>query len=223
MAMTAAVKDEIARLPVTRTCCRKSEVSSILRFAGGLHLVSGRIVIEAELDTGIAARRLRFEERTAVRRADIWIASIDSLVVLALATTLLILVVLAFFADENAALVNRGLPIVAVWMTLQFIAVAMAEARPASYDLVLLDVDNGPGYLVHDTNARLYERDFLTATRAALRPGGVLVVWSAAEAPDLRATLAEVFCDAEARPLEVRLQDRDEHYWLYVARVPSQA
>jgi cell division protein WhiA len=59
MAMTAAVKDEIARLPVTRTCCRKSEVSSILRFAGGLHLVSGRIVIEAELDTGIAARRLR--------------------------------------------------------------------------------------------------------------------------------------------------------------------
>lgn len=75
----------------------------------------------------IAARRLRFEERTAVRRADIWIASIDSLVVLALATTLLILVVLAFFADENAALVNRGLPIVAVWMTLQFVAVAMAE------------------------------------------------------------------------------------------------
>ncbi|GAB3956381.1 DNA-binding protein WhiA [Streptomyces sparsus] len=59
MAMTAAVKDEISRLPVTRTCCRKSEVSSILRFAGGLHLVSGRIVIEAELDTGIAARRLR--------------------------------------------------------------------------------------------------------------------------------------------------------------------
>lgn len=34
MAMTAAVKDEISRLPVTRTCCRKSEVSSILRFAG---------------------------------------------------------------------------------------------------------------------------------------------------------------------------------------------
>lgn len=59
MAMTAAVKDEISRLPVTRTCCRKAEVSAILRFAGGLHLVSGRIVIEAELDTGIAARRLK--------------------------------------------------------------------------------------------------------------------------------------------------------------------
>ncbi len=59
MAMTAAVKDELSRLPVARPCCRKAEVSSILRFAGGLHIVSGRIVIEAELDTGVAARRLR--------------------------------------------------------------------------------------------------------------------------------------------------------------------
>lgn len=56
MAMTPAVKDEVSRLPVTRTCCRKAEVSAILRFAGGLHLVSGRIVIEAELDTAMAAR-----------------------------------------------------------------------------------------------------------------------------------------------------------------------
>jgi len=59
MAMTAAVKDELARLVVTKPCCRKSEVSSMLRFAGGLHIVSGRIVVEAELDTGAAARRLR--------------------------------------------------------------------------------------------------------------------------------------------------------------------
>ncbi|MBA3744921.1 DNA-binding protein WhiA, partial [Sporichthya sp.] len=59
MAMTAAVKDELSRLTVTKPCCRKAEVSSMLRFAGGLHLVSGRIVVEAELDTGAAARRLR--------------------------------------------------------------------------------------------------------------------------------------------------------------------
>jgi DNA-binding protein WhiA len=59
MAMTAAVKDELARLVVTKTCCRKAEVATLLRFAGGLHIVSGRIVVEAELDTGAAARRLR--------------------------------------------------------------------------------------------------------------------------------------------------------------------
>ena len=59
MAMTAAVKDELSRLPITKKCCRKAEVSALLRFAGGLHIVSGKIVVEAELDTGQAARRLR--------------------------------------------------------------------------------------------------------------------------------------------------------------------
>lgn len=59
MALTAQVKDELAALPVERTSWRKAEVAAMLRFAGGLHIISGRIVIEAELDTGAAARRLR--------------------------------------------------------------------------------------------------------------------------------------------------------------------
>lgn len=57
--MTALVKDELSRVAVTKPCCRKAEVSTLLRFAGGLHLAAGRIVVEAELDTGAAARRLR--------------------------------------------------------------------------------------------------------------------------------------------------------------------
>lgn len=61
MAMTAAVKDEMSRLAVTKACCRKAEVSALLRFAGGLHIVGGRIVVEAELDAGAIARRLRKE------------------------------------------------------------------------------------------------------------------------------------------------------------------
>src|SRR4029450_13473462 len=59
MAMTPLVKSELATIKVTKPCDRKSEVAATLRFAGGLHIVSGRIVIEAELDTGAAARRLR--------------------------------------------------------------------------------------------------------------------------------------------------------------------
>src|SRR5689334_6587386 len=59
MAMTAQVKAELASTQVTKTCCRKAEVASMLRFAGGLHIVSGKIVVEAEFDTGAAARRLR--------------------------------------------------------------------------------------------------------------------------------------------------------------------
>ncbi|KAA1420004.1 DNA-binding protein WhiA [Mumia zhuanghuii] len=59
MAMTAQVKSELSSTSVTKACCRKAEVSSLLRFGGGLHLVSGTIVVEAEVDTGAAARRLR--------------------------------------------------------------------------------------------------------------------------------------------------------------------
>lgn len=59
MAMTQQVKAELATIPVAKPCCGRAEVASMLRFAGGIHIVSGRIVIEAELDTGAAARRLR--------------------------------------------------------------------------------------------------------------------------------------------------------------------
>ncbi len=58
------------------------------------------------------------------------------------------------------------------------IGAAVAEARPASYDLVLLDVDNGPGYLVHDANSALYERRLPARGRphpAARRRRGHLV------------------------------------------------
>jgi len=61
MAMTAAVKDELSRVDVSRATSRRAEVATILRFAGALHLIGGHIVIEAELDTGSVARRLRKE------------------------------------------------------------------------------------------------------------------------------------------------------------------
>ncbi len=96
------------------------------------------------------------------------------------------------------------------------IAVAVAEARPGTYDLVLLDVDNGPAYLVHAANAALYETPFLQQVRAMLRPGGAVAVWSAAEAPGLERALAEVFATTRAVAHDVRLQERDERYWLYV-------
>ena len=59
MAMTSSVKDELSRLSITKPCCRKAEVSAILRFAGGLHVAAGKILIEVELDTAQSARRLR--------------------------------------------------------------------------------------------------------------------------------------------------------------------
>ena len=61
MAMTATVKDELSRLAISKPCCRKAEVSALLRFAGGLHITAGKVVVEVELDTAQSARRLRKE------------------------------------------------------------------------------------------------------------------------------------------------------------------
>lgn len=55
----------------------------------------------------------------------------------------------------------------------------LLRAARAEYDAVLLDVDNGPEALTRAGNNRLYSRAGLAATRAALRPRGVLAVWSA--------------------------------------------
>jgi spermidine synthase len=92
------------------------------------------------------------------------------------------------------------------------------EITTTAYDLVLLDVDNGPGQLVHEQNAEIYRPPFLRRMRDLLRPGGAVAIWSADEAPDLAHALRAVFgsCTRIAHP--VRLQERDEEYFLHVAR-----
>jgi spermidine synthase len=112
----------------------------------------------------------------------------------------------AYLADERVTVMTAD------------IRVAMAEASPAAYDLVLLDVDNGPGFLVYDDNEAVYQREFLEQVEQCLRPGGALVIWSAAESPMLQAELEKVFGKAVAVPFDVTLQSRDEHYWIYLAR-----
>jgi spermidine synthase len=94
---------------------------------------------------------------------------------------------------------------------------ALTEAGPSTYDVVLLDVDNGPGQLVHTDNAAIYEEPFLHAVRDRLEPGGALVVWSAERSSTLVDSLRAVFDEVEEQDHAVRLQERDEHYWLYAA------
>jgi spermidine synthase len=95
---------------------------------------------------------------------------------------------------------------------------AVAEAAAESYDLVLLDVDNGPGQLVHQANAEVYEAAFLGSVADLLRPGGALVVWAAARSEELAAVLGSVFGSVTQVAHEVDLQGRAEQYFLYIAR-----
>jgi len=59
MALTADLKDELARIEISKNSVRNAELSTILRFSGGLHLISGRVAVEVELDTAQLARRVR--------------------------------------------------------------------------------------------------------------------------------------------------------------------
>lgn len=99
-------------------------------------------------------------------------------------------------------------------VTVADIADALGEAPAASYDLVLLDVDNGPGFLVHEENAALYRSGFLELARATLRPDGVLAVWTADPAPELLEAMHEVFGNSKETAYDVQLQQRAETYRL---------
>jgi len=59
VALTADVKEELARLEVSKTTVRAAELATILRFSGGLHMISNRIAVESELDSAQVARRVR--------------------------------------------------------------------------------------------------------------------------------------------------------------------
>ena len=87
-----------------------------------------------------------------------------------------------------------------------------------AYDGVLLDVDNGPDYLVYDANAEIYQVGFLTECRRVLRPGGALTLWSSTSSGPLADGLREVFGGCTERAVSVDLQGRAETYTVYEAR-----
>lgn len=59
MALTADVKDELVAVEVSKTSVRAAELAALLRFSGGLHIISGRIAVESELDSQRVAQRVR--------------------------------------------------------------------------------------------------------------------------------------------------------------------
>jgi spermidine synthase len=89
-----------------------------------------------------------------------------------------------------------------------------------SVDAVVLDVDNGPGSLVYDANSAVYEGSFLGRCAEALRPAGVLAVWSADEAPELMDAMQKAFDRVETVSVPVTLGRRETSYHLVVGHAP---
>jgi spermidine synthase len=88
-----------------------------------------------------------------------------------------------------------------------------------SLDAILLDVDNGPDFLVYNENSAIYSSSFLTVCRSKLRDGGVLTVWSSSASAALEAAVSTVFGACTVTPVPVRLQGRDERYYVYQGRL----
>jgi spermidine synthase len=72
------------------------------------------------------------------------------------------------------------------------------RAGKSAYDAILLDVDNGPDGLTRKSNDRLYDFAGLRSARDALRPGGVLAVWSSGPDPDFTRRLRDSGFSVEA-------------------------
>ena len=93
----------------------------------------------------------------------------------------------------------------------------LCRAADRSFEAVVLDVDNGPGFLVHPRNAALYERVALTDAARVLTADGVVAIWSADRQPELGRMLATVFGHHEEITQTVFRDEREITYQIYLA------
>jgi spermidine synthase len=91
------------------------------------------------------------------------------------------------------------------------------RAAGGGYDAILLDVDNSPDPLVQQGNGRLYRRRGLEMARAALRPGGRVVYWSAHEDSAFFKLLRKVFSRVETVPAKAYPKAKRFTHTLFVA------
>jgi len=92
---------------------------------------------------------------------------------------------------------------------------AIIREKKNSYDAILLDVDNGPEGLTHEGNDQLYSPKGLEESKLALRPGGVLAVWSAQPDKKFTKRLRAAGFNIEEVPVRARgARGRWHHIWL---------
>nr|WP_298929479.1 spermidine synthase [uncultured Erythrobacter sp.] len=86
------------------------------------------------------------------------------------------------------------------------------------YDAIMLDVDNGPDGIVRDHNNRLYSKTGLGKARDALKPGGVLSVWSAAIDHKFTNRLIDAGFDTEMREVRARPNNKGPRHTIWFAK-----
>ena len=99
----------------------------------------------------------------------------------------------------------------------------LINAANSAYDAILLDVDNGPEGLTRRVNDRLYGRAGLHSAMAALRPGGVLAVWSATPEERFAKSLAEAGFEVSEEVVPARACGEGHTHVIWFAHKPAMA
>ncbi len=92
-----------------------------------------------------------------------------------------------------------------------------AESGPG-FDVILMDTDNGPDFLVRDNNQRLYGQTGLNAVQEALRPGGIAAFWSAEISEAFEDRLNELGWDWQREDVQLPGGRVDAFHHIYLAR-----
>lgn len=124
--------------------------------------------------------------------------------------------------SHMAALNGQLLADPRVQVRLGDVVATITRARPASYDAILLDVDNGPVPMVRAGNVRLYGPAGLATLKSRLRPGGRLAIWSAAPDHTFEARLRAAGFEAKAVPARLFPTAKRSAYVIYVGDKPAE-
>jgi spermidine synthase len=93
----------------------------------------------------------------------------------------------------------------------------LIRAAHAQYDAILLDVDNGPEGMTRSENDRLYDRAGLAAAHKALRPSGVLAVWSSKPNAKFTARLRTSGFDVVENPVRAKGPQGGAQHFIWTA------
>jgi spermidine synthase len=97
------------------------------------------------------------------------------------------------------------------------------QSHASAFDAILLDVDNGPEGLIRKANDALYDPNGLKAIRRALRPAGVLAVWSSGPNPPFSKRLLDAGFAVNEVAVRATAKRRGAHHVIWFATKPAGA
>jgi spermidine synthase len=198
--------------------------TELVIMAGGKILMSSRMHGSEEAMAGMACKRLPSLSGACVLigglglgytlRATLDLLPADATVVV----SELIPAIVEWHAGPLGALANKPLADKRVQVETKDV-IATLRSSPGRFDAVLLDIDNGPEAFTESANAGLYNDRGIATIKAALKPGGVLAVWSAWEDRRFEQRLRYAGFKVEVERVRARLKKGGPRHTIFLGRV----